>query len=86
MLPIGDNFTMGPEDAVAAAEFLTGLTLPMHYNTFPPIKQDPRICLRAGGKGAQRSGARDRRDDYRVDVPQPDFKRNARRGPILISA
>jgi len=42
MLPIGDNFTMGPEDAVAAAEFLKpGLTVPMHYNTFPPIKQDP---------------------------------------------
>jgi L-ascorbate metabolism protein UlaG (beta-lactamase superfamily) len=40
MLPIGDNFTMGPEDAVAAAEFLKpGLVLPMHYNTFPPIKQ-----------------------------------------------
>jgi len=41
MLPIGDNFTMGPEDAVAAAEFLkAGLVVPMHYNTFPPIKQD----------------------------------------------
>jgi L-ascorbate metabolism protein UlaG (beta-lactamase superfamily) len=43
MLPIGDNFTMGPEDAVAAAEFLQpGLVLPMHYNTFPPIHQDPK--------------------------------------------
>jgi len=42
MLPIGDNFTMGPEDAVVAAEFLkAGLVVPMHYNTFEPIKQDP---------------------------------------------
>jgi len=48
MLPIGDNFTMGPEDAVAAAEFLKpGLVLPMHYNTFPPIKQDPEAFVAA---------------------------------------
>jgi len=41
LLPIGDNFTMGPEDAVTAAEFLRpGLVVPMHYNTFPPIRQD----------------------------------------------
>jgi L-ascorbate metabolism protein UlaG (beta-lactamase superfamily) len=57
MLPIGDNFTMGPEDAVVAAEFLKpGLTLPMHYNTFPPIKQDPHAFVAAlaekGLKGA----------------------------------
>ena len=46
MLPIGDNFTMGPEDAVAAAEFLkAALVLPMHYNTFPPIKQDPKAFV-----------------------------------------
>ncbi len=48
MLPIGDNFTMGPEDAVAAAEFLKpGLTLPMHYNTFGYIKQDPAAFVAA---------------------------------------
>jgi L-ascorbate metabolism protein UlaG (beta-lactamase superfamily) len=48
MLPIGDNFTMGPEDAVVAAEFLKpGLVLPMHYNTFPPIKQDPEAFVAA---------------------------------------
>lgn len=41
MLPIGDNFTMGPEDALVAAEW-TGAkhVIPMHYNTFPPIEQD----------------------------------------------
>lgn len=48
MLPIGDNFTMGPADAVAAAGFLkAGLVLPMHYNTFPPIKQDPNAFVSA---------------------------------------
>ncbi|ETI68559.1 metal-dependent hydrolase [Neobacillus vireti] len=41
-LPIGDNFTMGPEDAAYAAKLLNPKTVvPMHYNTFPPIKQDP---------------------------------------------
>lgn len=42
-LPIGDNFTMGPEDAAKAVEILQPkLTVPIHYNTFPPIEQDPQ--------------------------------------------
>lgn len=42
LLPIGDNYTMGPEDAAKAAEFLRAKrVVPMHYNTFEPIKQDP---------------------------------------------
>ena len=41
-LPIGDNFTMGPEDAACAVELLNPkLTIPVHFNTFPPIEQDP---------------------------------------------
>lgn len=41
-LPIGDNFTMGPEDAAYAAKLLQAKTVvPIHFNTFPPIKQDP---------------------------------------------
>lgn len=57
MLPIGDNFTMGPEDAVMAAEYLkAGLVLPMHYNTFPVIEQDPNkfvaMLAAKGMKGA----------------------------------
>ncbi|MEH7176488.1 metal-dependent hydrolase [Neobacillus vireti] len=41
-LPIGDNFTMGPEDAAYAAKLLGAkMVVPIHYNTFPPIKQDP---------------------------------------------
>lgn len=42
LLPIGDFFTMGVDDAVKAVEFLhPKLAIPMHYNTFPPIKADP---------------------------------------------
>lgn len=41
VLPIGDNFTMGPDDAVLAAQFVAAKhVLPVHYNTFPPIRQD----------------------------------------------
>ncbi|QHE53246.1 metal-dependent hydrolase [Pontibacillus sp. HMF3514] len=40
-LPIGDNFTMGPEDATVAAEWIQAKTVvPIHYNTFPLIEQD----------------------------------------------
>jgi L-ascorbate metabolism protein UlaG (beta-lactamase superfamily) len=42
ILPIGDHFTMGPDDAARAAEFVGAKTvIPCHYNTFPPIRQDP---------------------------------------------
>ncbi|MEM7531130.1 MAG: metal-dependent hydrolase [Chloroflexota bacterium] len=41
ILPIGDNFTMGPDDAVKAAQFAGAKhVIPCHYNTFPPIQQD----------------------------------------------
>ena len=40
-LPIGDNFTMGVDDAVRAAEFVnTDTVIGIHYDTFPPIKID----------------------------------------------
>ncbi|MFC4766033.1 metal-dependent hydrolase [Effusibacillus consociatus] len=40
-LPIGDNFTMGPDDAVLAASWLGAKkVIPMHYNTWPLIEQD----------------------------------------------
>jgi L-ascorbate metabolism protein UlaG (beta-lactamase superfamily) len=42
MLPIGDNFTMGIDDAVKAVEFVNPkISIPIHYNTFPPIEADP---------------------------------------------
>jgi L-ascorbate metabolism protein UlaG (beta-lactamase superfamily) len=41
ILPIGDSFTMGPDDAVRAVRFLNpGLVIPCHFNTFPLIEQD----------------------------------------------
>lgn len=48
MLPIGDNFTMGIEDAALAAKMLKAKTvIPMHYNTFDVIKQDPEDFRKA---------------------------------------
>lgn len=43
LLPIGGYFTMDADDAVRAAGFIRPkLTVPMHYNTFPPIKASPQ--------------------------------------------
>lgn len=42
LLPIGDNFTMGPSDAAEAAAMLNARhVVPMHYNTWPVIRQSP---------------------------------------------
>ncbi len=42
LVPIGDNFTMGIDDAVKAVEFVNPkVAIPMHYDTFPVIKADP---------------------------------------------
>ena len=42
LLPIGDNFTMGIDDAGKALEFLKPkVAIPMHYNTFDVINVDP---------------------------------------------
>jgi L-ascorbate metabolism protein UlaG (beta-lactamase superfamily) len=42
IVPIGDNFTMGIDDAVKAIEFLNpALAIPMHYGTFGIIEADP---------------------------------------------
>lgn len=47
LLPIGDNFTMGIEDAVEAVRLLNpGAVVPMHYNTFDVIAQDPEVFAR----------------------------------------
>lgn len=41
ILPIGDNFTMGPDDALLALGYLKPkAVIPCHYNTWPPIVQD----------------------------------------------
>lgn len=42
LLPIGDRFTMGIKEALKAVELLKPkIVVPMHYNTFDIIKQDP---------------------------------------------
>ena len=42
LVPIGDNFTMGIDDAVKACSFVKpGCAIPIHYNTFDVIKTDP---------------------------------------------
>ena len=41
VLPIGDRFTMGPDDALEAVKLLVPKrVVPSHYNTWPPIAQD----------------------------------------------
>jgi L-ascorbate metabolism protein UlaG (beta-lactamase superfamily) len=43
LLPIGDNFTMGPDDALRAVQLLEPrVVIPIHYNTFDLIAQDPQ--------------------------------------------
>ena len=45
-LPIGDNFTMGIDDAIRAADFVRcGEILGLHYNTFPPIRIDSQSAV-----------------------------------------
>src|SRR5690625_7322066 len=40
-IPIGDNFTMGPEDALIADDWIkANYVIPVHYNTFPVVEQD----------------------------------------------
>ena len=46
---------MGPEDAARAAEMIgAGLSIPMHYDTFPVIRQDPeRFRALAAARGCE---------------------------------
>ena len=43
ILPIGDNFTMGPDDALRAVKLIEPqAVIPIHYDTFDVITQDPQ--------------------------------------------
>jgi L-ascorbate metabolism protein UlaG (beta-lactamase superfamily) len=47
ILPIGDNFTMGPDDALKAVKLIEPRqVVPIHYNTFDVIKQDAQAWAR----------------------------------------
>jgi L-ascorbate metabolism protein UlaG (beta-lactamase superfamily) len=62
LLPIGGRYTMGPEEAMIAARYIGApLVIPIHYNTWPVITQDP---------GRFRS-ALERTTDIRVKVLDP---------------
>ncbi len=53
LLPIGDNFTMGPDDAVRAVEMIEPkVVIPIHYNTWPVIAQDPESFKTKVGRKA----------------------------------
>ncbi len=42
LLPIGGRYTMDPDDAARAVDFIRPkIAIPMHYNTFDVISQDP---------------------------------------------
>ena len=42
LLPIGDRYTMGPFEAAIAAEWINPeIIIPIHYNTYPAIEQNP---------------------------------------------
>jgi len=54
ILPIGDNFTMGPDDAAMAVDFIRPKhVIPVHYNTWPLIAQDPKEFAKKVGKNAE---------------------------------
>lgn len=51
LIPIGDNFTMGPDDALIALDFLKPkLAVPIHYNTWPIISQNAAAFAAAAAK------------------------------------
>jgi L-ascorbate metabolism protein UlaG (beta-lactamase superfamily) len=53
ILPIGDRFTMGPEDAVTAIDFIEpSVVIPCHYDTWPPIEQDAEAFAASVGDRA----------------------------------
>ena len=49
LLPIGDHYTMGPEEAARTLDLLKPkVAIPMHYGTFPPLTGDPAVFRREG--------------------------------------
>lgn len=53
LLPIGDNFTMGPEDAARAVEMIEpAVVIPIHYDTWELVAQDPERFRELVGRTA----------------------------------
>jgi len=54
VLPIGDFYTMGIEDAVRSAEMVgVSKIVGVHYDTFPPIKLDHAAALRCAASSGK---------------------------------
>ena len=54
LLPVGDNFTMGPEDALIAADWVKAKhTIAMHYDTFPPVAIDKKAVSELAQKASK---------------------------------
>jgi L-ascorbate metabolism protein UlaG (beta-lactamase superfamily) len=54
LIPIGDRYTMGTASAARAVELLRcEKVIPMHYNTFPIIEQDPQEFVELVGPTAE---------------------------------
>lgn len=54
LVPIGDNYTMGVEDAVRAVRFVEPrVVIPMHYNTWDAVAADPQQFRRLVGSCAE---------------------------------
>ncbi|MEQ9400278.1 MAG: metal-dependent hydrolase [Longimicrobiales bacterium] len=54
LLPIGDNYTMGPDDAVLAIDMIQPrVVIPIHYDTWPPIAQDADAFVALVGERAR---------------------------------
>lgn len=54
VLPIGDNFTMGMEDAALAALWVQPhFVIPIHYKTWPIIEADPQEYKKTDGNEVQ---------------------------------
>ena len=53
-VPIGDNYTMGPDDAARAVAMVKPkVAIPMHFGTFPVIDVDPARFVKAVGAAAK---------------------------------
>ena len=54
LLPIGNRYTMNLKQAAIAAEWINApITIPMHYNTFEIIKQNPNEFKRLAEKNGR---------------------------------
>ena len=55
VLCVGDNFTMGTDDAIKAADFVRcNEILGVHYDTFPPIKIDHQTAVKEFKKAGKK--------------------------------